>query len=395
MYYRSMRIAPRIHTLVLATLFAAAAIYAFRLAYADYLFRTNDSANLQRAAELVPSHPKYQLRSGNLKRALELNPYLSQAWIDLALAAEEVGDFTEAERLYGKAAEVDKMFAPRWALANFYFRRNQPEPFWHWLRLAAERSYGDRTALFRLAWRFTSDPATILRQGIPSTPEFLALYLDFLITEQKWTAAVEAAKALAPVAKPAQRGKLLDLCEALLQSSRPGSALEIWNLWDPARAIRPDSGSSIANPHLASAPSSKGFDWRLPWRPGIAHRWFEKAREIRITLDGREEERTDLLDLIAPVIPGADYRMSFRYRLQRIHPASGIGWNIACHGQQTFHQILLTRPADQTVTVDAPIRVPAHCEALRITLQYERQPGTVRPEGDFFLAAPFQLSRTR
>jgi len=390
-----MRIPPRLPSLALAALFSSAAIYAFRLAYANYLFHTGSPANIQRAAQLVPSNPSYALRTGNLKRALELNPYLSQAWIDLALAAEESNNFQQAERLYRKAAEVDKMFAPRWALANFYFRRSRPDLFWQWLRLAAERSYGDRTAIFRLAWRFTSDSSLILAKAIPHTPEFLTLYLHFLRTEQKWDPAVEAAAALAPIATPAAREHLLDLCEALLQSNHPAHALRVWNLWNPSRALDPPSGRSLANPDLSTAPIHKGFDWRFPWRGGVSHHWSAPAREIRITLDGREEERTDLLELITPVVPGVTYRLEFRYRLQRIPPASGIRWSIACLGHEQFQEIPITQPADQPIHTAAPVSVPARCEALRLTLRYQRQPGTVRPEGDFFLAAPFQLSRTR
>lgn len=395
MYYRSMRISPRLPSLLLAALFASAAIYAFRLAYANYLFHTDNPANIRRAAQLVPSNPSYALRAGNLKRALELNPYLSHAWIDLALAAEESNDFPQAERLYLKAAEVDKMFAPRWALANFYFRRSQPEPFWQWLRLAAERSYGDRTAIFRLAWRFTSDSQAILRRAIPPTSELLGLYLEFLRTEQKWDPAVEAAAAFASIATPAARDQLLDLCEALLQSNHPAHALRVWNLWSPPRAIDPAAGRSLANRDLSIAPINRGFDWRFPWRGGVSHHWSAPAREIRITLDGREEERTDLLELITPVVPGATYRLEFRYRLQRIPPAAGIRWNIACLGQEPFQEIPITQPAEQPIGIVAPVSVPARCEALRFTLRYQRQPGTVRPEGDFFLAAPFDLSRTR
>ncbi len=180
-----MRIVPRIPALLFAGASLFAAFLALRLAYAAFLFHSGQPEAIAHAAAIVPSNATYAMRAGNLQRAVELNPYLSSAWLELALAAESAGNPTEAERLFLRAAKVDRTFEPRWALANFYFRRQTEDAFWQWLRLAAERSYGDRTALFRLAWRFTSDSGTILTRGILATPEFAGLYLDFLRTERK------------------------------------------------------------------------------------------------------------------------------------------------------------------------------------------------------------------
>ncbi len=395
MYYRSMPIVRRAPAYLLAALAALAAFHALRFAYADFLFQSGTPENLHRAARIVPSNPIYALRSGDPKRALALNPYLSEAWIELAQQAESANHPAEAERLYLEASKVDQTFAPRWALANFYFRRQQADDFWRWLRLAAERSYGDRTALFRLAWHFTEDSQQILRQSILPTPEFLGLYLDFLRTEAKWEAAVEAASELAPLARPPEKAKLLDLCESLLLAGRGDAAVRIWNLWDPAQRLDVAAGQSLANGDLAREPLGKGFDLRFPWRAGVTHRWSAQARQIRITLDGREQERTELLEQFAPVVPGAAYVYEFQYRLERIPAHSGIRWSFSCPEQPDFLEILIGRAPPDFVTIATPLRIPPRCHMLRITLGYQRLPGTVRPEGDFLLTAPLTLTRTR
>ena len=390
MYYRSMRIARLLPSLLIASASLFAAFHALRFTYADFLFHSGTPENIQKAAAIVPSNPTYAYRSGNLKRAVQLNPYLSPAWIDLAFAAEAANNPHEAEKLFLQAAQVDQTFTPRWTLANFYFRRQQTEPFWRWLRLAAERSYGDRTALFRLAWRFTQDSKTILDRAILPTPEFLTLYLDFLRAEAHWDAAVETASRLAPIAGAAEKAHLLELSDALLRANQPASAIQVWNLWDPARAIDPPSGRSLTNGNLATEPLGKAFDWRLPWREGVSHRWSASSREIRITLDGRQAEGTPLLEQFTAVLPGKPYRFEARHRLDRISANSGIRWTLACPPRPQFLEIPIG--PDSTA---APFTVPPGCNIVNLTLLYLRASGTVRQEGDFFLLAPVQLARTR
>lgn len=395
MYYRSMQIARRAPAFLLAALASFAAFHALRFAYADFLFQSGTPENLRLAARIAPANPIYALRSGNPQRALALNPYLSEAWLDLAHQAESANNPAQAEHLYLEASIVDQTFAPRWALANFYFRRQQPDDFWRWLRLAAERSYGDRTALFRLAWHFTSDSQLILRKSILPTPEYLGLYLDFLRTEAKWEAAVEAASALAPLARPLEQSKLLDLCESLLRAGRGGEAVRVWNLWDPRQGLDAAAGRSLANGDFAREPLGKGFDLRFPWRAGVTHRWSAQPRQVRVSLDGREQERTELLEQFAPVVPGAAYAFEFRYRMERIPANSGIRWSLSCPDQPVFFEMPLAKAPPDFVTVATPLRIPPRCATLRITLLYQRLPGTVRPEGDFVLAAPLTLTRTR
>ncbi len=395
MYYRCMPIASRAPALVLSGLAALAAFHALRLAYADFLFQTGTPENVRRAARIAHSNPTYALRAGDPRRAVALNPYLSEAWLELAQQAEAANDLAEAERLYREASKVDQTFTPRWALANYYFRRQQADEFWRWLRLAAERSYGDRTALFRLAWHFTEDSQEILRKSILPTPEFLGLYLDFLRSEAKWEAAVEAAAELAPMARPGERAKLLELCEALLQAGRGDAAVRVWNLWDPGQRLDAAAGHSLANGDLAREPLGKGFDLRFPWRAGVTHRWSGQARQIRIALDGREQERTELLEQYAPVVPGAAYVYEFRYRVERMAANSGIRWSFSCPDQPDFLEIPVAKAPPDFMAMAAMLRIPPGCRMLRITLGYRRLPGTVRAEGDFILGAPLTLTRTR
>lgn len=396
MYYRSMPRAAIAWKAAASGMLVVAIYWSLRLAYADYLFRSGTEQGIEEAARLVPGNPTYALRTGKLKRALELNPYLSAAWLELAHGAEASGDEAAAEAHFLKAARVDQTFEPRWALANYYFRRGREEEFWRWMRLAAERSYGDRTGLFRLAWRFTGDSRLILERGIVPSAEFLGLYVDFLASERKWEAAVEAAAALAGKAGPAEKARLLDLCEALLKEKQTGLALRAWNLWDPGHALDAGGGRSLTNADLSAEPLGKGFGWRMPWRSGTAHWYSAASREIRITLDGRQYENTELLEQYVPVVPGAGYRFKYGFRGSRLSKQPGLRWRAVCVEEDRILAESAPMESAEEVTAGAfEFVAAAGCGVVKLTLFYRRVPGTVRPEGDIFMVSPFALVRTR
>jgi hypothetical protein len=120
--------------------------WAIRLAIADQLFRANSLKTLAKATQLNPINSQYFLLLAEyqeqagvdpepaLAAASQLNPLDSSIWIHRGLSAEFAGDFARAEKFLLEAARVDKLFDPRVTLANYYFRRNNPEQFWRWTR---------------------------------------------------------------------------------------------------------------------------------------------------------------------------------------------------------------------------------------------------------------------
>ena len=74
-----------------------------------------------------------------LKRAVELNPFNVEAWIQLGLTFEmERHDAASAERYFLRAAQVDRMFLPKWTLTNFYFRQQNEREFFRWAKATLE-----------------------------------------------------------------------------------------------------------------------------------------------------------------------------------------------------------------------------------------------------------------
>ena len=120
----------------------------------------------------------------HLKRALALNPHLTKAATALAFELEARGDAHASEAVLLESSRQDKQYAPAWAIANFYFRQNQPEPFWSWARAAAEKAYGDVGPLFDLCFHLTDDASTVLDRVVVPKPLVEQCYLAYLAAHQ-------------------------------------------------------------------------------------------------------------------------------------------------------------------------------------------------------------------
>lgn len=389
----------RIAASLSAFLLLCAAYWTSRFAWAERFFLLGKPPDLQRAAQLAPLDAGYQYAAGNLRRAVQLNPYFSRAWLELGFDAELRGDFAEAERLLHRAAQVDATMEPRWALANYYLRRGNSAQFWHWFRLAAERSHGDRTALFQLAWRMTSDGGEVLRQGIPRQRDILASYVLYLLEQGKLDLAANAAQPLMEIATPAERSLLLDLCDQLLTSGDAAGALQVWNGMVergllPHGKLAPAQGISLTNPRLEIQPLGKAFDWRLLWRAGVHSVWTRGLHQIRIELDGREAGQTDLLAQVAPVEKGQPYEFHYRFRTEGLAVNSGVSWRV-CDPATGRQLETAAQSLSSPEWKEGMVRFSPAGKLVRLELAYQRAKGTVRQEGAILLDGAFRLLRAR
>jgi hypothetical protein len=353
-------------------------------AYAEFLFRTGKPENMAQAARIVPWSPEYQAGIGNMRRAVELNPYYAEGWMELAVEAEGKGEMGEAERFFLKAGEVDKRFRARWALANFYYRRERWEEFWKWLKLASERSYGDRTAMFQLAER-VGDSREVLKKGLAVDAALLGEYLEYQLQRKQVDGAWAAGQALMEQMTEGERPKLLKRCEVLLEAERVEEGIAVWNRLQPERRVAPQEGIHLGNAGLAYAPLAWGLDWRLLWRDEVETRWA--ARRIRVELSGKQPEQVELISLWVPVERGVQYEFGYRYRTEGIGKKSGLRWVVdgaAVDGGSLW-------AADWK---DGRLRVtPGGGKRLvKLVLRFDRELGTMRAAGSLELDGAFSFA---
>jgi hypothetical protein len=383
---------PRFAALLGIVVLTLASYWTVRLAFADQLFRANSVEALARATQLAPGNSQYfallaeyRQQAGidpepALAAASRLNPLDSSVWIRRGLRAEFEGDFARAEQFLLQAARVDKLFDPRATLANYYFRRNNSEQFWRWMREALAINYGDLTSLFRLCWRMSGDPEIIRLRALPPDRRAFRPYLSFLLGENRLDAAEPIALQLAGAATSEDAGVLLDFIDrGLAPPAHISSLVTAWNSLC-IRNVIPFSpvvlDRAVTNGDFRWAPTSRGFDWRVPLGPDITAVRVS-PRELRIDLSGKQPAQCELLVQFVPLLTARTCRFRFSYQTSGVPVESGLQWRILAAASPPLSSEDWKHEELTLSTRDAKL--------ARLVLGYSRVTGTSRLEGSITL----------
>jgi hypothetical protein len=394
------RVVKRVALLATIAGMAFLAYWSLRLAWADRLSRSADPQTVARAVRLSPGDADFRLKlaaeqqaaTGDPTPALEaaaaLEPGNADAWMRLGLASEMHGDLHIAETRLLKAAGVSRQFAPRWALANFYFRRGDNEHFWPWARESLLRSYGDLSPIFQLCWHMSQDAQSILERAIPDRPAVLNSYLQFLLQQGMLQASEQPAMRLANLGTPDDVSTLVVWCNRQLDAGSVPAAVTVWNTlcrrgilpFAPVRDRAPLSDRSFR------APFGSGFAWRLPTAPGISCGRNRSPHYLWVKLNGDQPETCSLLLQYVPVTPGGTYCLRFEYhtaadRIAQLPAASGVRWGV--YDARTGIDTATVSPwlsSPSWRPDEMRFRAPSS-GVVRLTLTYQRVPGETRIQG--------------
>ena len=383
---------------VVAAGFAAAAVWSLRLGWADYWFRRETLAGTERALAIVPDQAAYYNRLAlltvddsparaiqALRRAVELNPADAQSWIDLGLQYEAGGDLARAGECMLRAATEDAGYLPRWTLANYYFRRNDPPRFWFWAKQAAAMAYGDPLPLFRLCGQMEEDGKLIDRLEIRN-PDVRAGYLYYLVGRNRIDLIGPPSRRVLTGNRPSDTPVLLAVCDRLIEQDRASQALDVWNGLArthriPFGPLAPAARSPLTDGTFAAAPISQGCDWRLPDIDGISPASEESPGGLRLTFSGRQPERCEVLAQYVPVEESRQYKLTYRYRTSGIAAATGLAWQIA--GVKSAGNLGVGRDLSAEAETEGQLifATPPGCRLARLSLNYQRSLGTTRIAG--------------
>ena len=301
------------------------------------------------------------------QEAARRNPRSSRAWTALGLAAERREHFVEAEGDFLRAAHVDRQYLPAWTLANFYFRRGDPQNFWPWARRAAARCYGDLTPLIKLCDLMA--PGVLA--GLGDSAAIDRVYLDLLIHESRLDDAQRVARRLLARAARDDVTRLMAFTSLQIDAGHADAARQIWGGLFPAT-----SGSIVTNGGFRVPPTGDGFDWKIRATRGVRSQWRDSG--IQFLLGGGQPETCILLE--QPLeLEVRRYRLRFEYSLStRDGRFSGLHWAI----QSVAFSALESPQFDGTgSSTDATwaFGVPRRGLA-RLSLFYRREPGSASPE---------------
>lgn len=389
---------------------AACITVAVRLSLADDLARRPELASAARAVRLAPGSARYRMRYAALlerdspaggdaavgrllEAATTLEPRLAEPWMQRGLYQELHGHNDLAEQMLLRAADADHTFKPAWTLANFYARHARTGEFWsyarHCLELSEPRGYAPEP-VFDLCWRVSDDAPTILTRAVPNVPGVRAAYALYLTGLRKPLAALPAWRSLDGPRMAAEFGPSLPLCDLLIQSGDAAGAVEVWNGYAAAHGrpgLDPAHGRSLTDGDLEREPAGRGFHWSLPRSHGVDNRYFGDEKQVRIDLDGDEAESVELLTQNIPVLPGAHYRLRFRYQTTDIVAGSGLAWAAlepatGVPEVSSCGSLASAEPADGTCDFQA---APGR-NLLRLALRYSRAVGTPRARGGIWIS---------
>jgi len=262
-----------------------------------------------------------------------LTNYDSARWIDSGLNHEIHGDLAAAERDLLEAARVDRLFQPRWTLAGFYFRRNDPGKFWNWTREALAVGRRDLGALFDLCWKMPDASERIWVAVMPDSKPVWNQYLYYLTDTGKWPAAAGTARRLANVADPSDKAMLVNYCDLALAHGDRAGASAAWNSLRQRGILPFPAGAILTNGDFSVFPSGRCFDWRSP-AVNLASP-FHKG-EAGFTLGGFQHDREVLLEQPLALDPSLNYLLEFEYKTAGLSANSGIRWQAGSKNSDGF-----------------------------------------------------------
>lgn len=298
-----------------------AASLAVQRILAEVVFRQDTASAVERAISIQGANSFYYERLAALDpehagamfaRAVGVNPRSSGAWIELGLAAEHAGDFTDAERALLRAAAADGQYLPAWILANFYFRRiffqhTDARSFWTWARRAAALGSADLKPLLMLCDRVEPDR---FPERLGESPGLDRAYLDFFTREQRLDSAQRVALKMAGRRTAGAAPGLIDFTDRRIRAGNGNAAIEMWNALAAAQFIPfppADPLHPLTNGDLKIAPTGQGFDWRLPQSEGVSPE--RRNARLAFSFSGSQPEACPLpraiLDAERPALPSA------------------------------------------------------------------------------------------
>lgn len=382
----------RVMLVICSAFFAAGLSYfAVRNALAAHYLGMDTRAGYERAVRLEPSDPRnwhllgrsylYDLEQSDPARAIDslrtsvrLDPYSSEAQLDLANAYDGEGDTIRSSEAYRAAIRVSPLSADaRWSYGNFLLRQGQPEEAFAQILKAVELEPKRSGEAFALALRVQPDANVVLDKAVPASS---AAYLPILYTLSA-AGDVETAQdvwnRLLALHEKVPIHDLVDYVD-LINSKR--GATESARAWEQAVSIMqnpppPDpSGSLIWDGGFETGFNGGGYAWHFNHAPRDLQISFSESerhsgsKSIGILFYGRRNlSFEDVCHNIAPQ-GGQTYLLSGWVKTQSLTSSEGIRLKISVfappenqtamtedvRGTQNWRQVTLTWTAPKSAS---------------------------------------------
>jgi Tetratricopeptide repeat len=344
------RIAQRSLLACLIVGFVLATAWIAKMYVANRLGHTLGVHTLRLATELDPGNAEYRVQLGRLyqysvtnarpedaieqfRRAVQLDPYDPQPWLNLAAALEFEGQTSTAEQyLRHASALAPNLPLYQWTIGNYFLLHGNTEEAFRHLKvvLAGSREY-DQT-VFNVAWKASDNPSQILQELIPSElpPEFS--YLNYLVSLQKFSDAQPVWKRITSSTESFDPHEAAAYIDALLRAGNPGEAYQVWSGLESRGLIRnPSSGSTpnlITNGDFEDNLLEMGFGWRVLPLEGVyagldTSTFHSPGHSLAVQFSGKQNLDYRQVYQFVKVSPGRTYTLQAYMETQGITTDSG------------------------------------------------------------------------
>ena len=322
-------------------------LFAGRAYLAAHLAKKTDLPDIQRAIRLEPSNAEYRALLGrylalsgasldeaisDFRIAVQLNPYESQYWLDLASAYHVAGHIYEQAQSVEQAVEADPT-TPNvaWAAANFFLIQGNLGKALPCFRTVLANDPDAVDSTLQICWRATGNANQMFDQALPRRTDLYLSFLRLLVLKQEVVAAENAWDHLIGLQQPFPPKLAFPYFQLLLAKQEVTAANTAWQqLAQVDKEIQPYLPSRenlIVNGGFEENLLNGGFDWWYDSNPHAAlaldtDRFYGGTRSLSVTFDGRNAPDAGIAQLI-PVKPDTDYEFSAESRTQDIDSASG------------------------------------------------------------------------
>lgn len=397
----------RIAPLALLSVFTVAAALHLYRAWAEWQWRRAiSSQKAEQACGLATGNPDCWRAAARLReqesgeslplwlRSLELDPRNAEAAIAAAMHLESGRNEHAAERLLVRAAEMNHLWLSQWSLALFYARQGRKPDFWRWAGGAFDRSYWDRTAMFRQCFSQGGTAAFLLREVLPARLDLRLALLRYLVGQPADEQLLPTAEAVVECARPDERGEavpvLVDAVGGLAKAGRTEQAFRLWMSMCHKHLIQygaPSIDAPVTNPDLRAPFLETGFDWQAPSASGVSSLTLTGGQGVRFTLTGSQPEETVLLQQWLFLRGGRNWSLTVDGRTQSIDSAdSALYWRIL-DGETSlpYEADRVPLQGDEWTVLRQRYQGPPGDRLVRLALVAARRPGRIRMQGDVSL----------
>jgi hypothetical protein len=376
---------------------ALAAFGIFRtslVARADLLARRDTVAALTAAAAILPANALFHARiaeldpsrSGELDRALVLNPRNASWWIMRSVQQEESGDLAGTEASLRSSVAVARYYVPLWSLTAFYYRQANVPAFIRSAKDTLSVGSGDPRSLFQMATKLNLTPEVIEKQILPDRPETQSAWLAYSVERENWPSVTQTARRLTAAGSKTDAPAVLSACERLFLAGKLDESVAVWNAaigagWFSLNRLNPAAGASLTDETFSAPRIGLGFDWKVIAPAEVAVS-FSAEHYARLEFSGDEPESVDLLSQYLPLLPARRYKLTARSRTEDLPPATGLHWLVtALTPTRTVEALSPNLSGEDVTETSLEFETLPQPTPFRLMLIYRREPGTTRIKG--------------